>query len=917
MPAGGPGGGQDMMGKIIDNALDLGMKDANQLIGEKKYGEAVKVLEQARKRKPGESPRIDAMEAAIKLAMECDEMTAKADRVLRVKKGESTGIIGEHVYEYARVTAVLKTLKPPRFVDAVGNNIMICHAKGAKGLPQEECTVYLVPFYEGRGVPGPTPTTFVTAEFWELLGGTAETGVSHVGAAATQPAREIPLIRSVEELRAHKVPAVAIPGWDLYLGLAEAGGSAGSAMLIYCLAEPRGGGDPNAIHVTDPAGDKSLGGLVHWRLKEKGSKAVTLIEKHSDYEPNYPNTNPMLFCDVICPHRKGDFTVEVLSPDGTLLASAGFKVAEVRPVYWHLFSITAKTANREPQPADGPPRKKEAEFVAGGPTCAALPRYPARRPMREPVRSALPGQLPPVEAPAAATEPGAIDKVGTLDLSLDKGGILRIRCGESMDDDVELHFLARWWLNGKPVAAPTGVGRPISRARAVRSVNELEVPFGLPDCMKEAKAGDEVGLQVLYCPLGWQMLGDLDQAAFRDSSFSMPVLSNRIAFKLTAEMLAGAAAPAGGPAADHTGHGPATGPVTKDPGIARYGLGPVVIGPPAGGLVRLKRGGLPAIPPLPWAPNDANRVTVEGKEYLIISHEYARNVMAWGGIPPNPGSEWNLFCAEQMDPKRRLFPPRQMLDAVDLSEAYASLPICLTNPWLAQPAGSLTPAEDAAIEEAFTRFAARGPVIGRKDVAPSELNVVVYSPNPAISHVRSHSVVAGGDIGVMVLSISVANRSPRPIKASLSHEWYGGLPPPTNLYACVIPSHAQATYREYQGVPLLDFAGTAEIQPAYQMGETGFDAPVIIEPGKFISLLIRLDWHGTGSCPANPIVWDPGIYKMRFALFFEADGAWQYVLGEPVVLDNRPGPAAPAASSPSAPASRPAAPASRTRDAIN
>jgi len=113
-----------------------------------------------------------------------------------------------------------------------------------------------------------------------------------------------------------------------------------------------------------------------------------------------------------------------------------------------------------------------------------------------------------------------------------------------MNDDVELHFLARWWHNGKPLPARDDRGRAISRGRLVSFAQELTVGFGLPDTMQEAKAGDKVAVQVCCCPGGWEGISSVgiglegSAGLYDEDRVNYPVLSNRFEFRLTAEQIA-------------------------------------------------------------------------------------------------------------------------------------------------------------------------------------------------------------------------------------------------------------------------------------------------------------------------------------------------------------------------------------------
>jgi len=105
------------------------------------------------------------------------------------------------------------------------------------------------------------------------------------------------------------------------------------------------------------------------------------------------------------------------------------------------------------------------------------------------------------------------------------------------------HFLTRWWVNDKPyVPDPNAVDAdaPMARALAAHVWNVKEVRFDL-DFRPErlgAKKGDKIGVQLLFCPEGWQRCEDQlqqDQVALQAAERDPPPTgisfsSNRVDF---------------------------------------------------------------------------------------------------------------------------------------------------------------------------------------------------------------------------------------------------------------------------------------------------------------------------------------------------------------------------------------------------
>jgi uncharacterized protein (TIGR03067 family) len=129
----------------------------------------------------------------------------------------------------------------------------------------------------------------------------------------------------------------------------------------------------------------------------------------------------------------------------------------------------------------------------------------------------------------------------------------------------------------------------------------------------------------------------------------------------------------------------------------------------------------------------------------------------------------------------------------------------------------------------------------------------------------------------LLLPAKITNQSTHAIKTKLAHEWHGGEWPPTDLYASVTKqSEASAT----------------AFRPVFQFGERAGKATeaVTIAPEKSIEVKLRMDWPGTGSVMAIPLMKasEQGKYKVRLLLVFEADRKQQFVVGAETVVELPP-----------------------------
>jgi hypothetical protein len=116
----------------------------------------------------------------------------------------------------------------------------------------------------------------------------------------------------------------------------------------------------------------------------------------------------------------------------------------------------------------------------------------------------------------------------------------------------------------------------------------------------------------------------------------------------------------------------------------------------------------------------------------------------------------------------------------------------------------------------------------------------------------------------LVLPVKITNSSTDEIKATIAHEWHGGLWPPTGLYASVTPTKATKE---------------APFHPVFLVGESSeLTVPTLLGAGKSFELSLRMNWPGTGSVPAQPLIEAIGVYRIHFILVFKAAGKEQYVV---------------------------------------
>jgi hypothetical protein len=159
------------------------------------------------------------------------------------------------------------------------------------------------------------------------------------------------------------------------------------------------------------------------------------------------------------------------------------------------------------------------------------------------------------------------------------------------------------------------------------------------------------------------------------------------------------------------------------------------------------------------------------------------------------------------------------------------------------------------------------------EVCRSRLGIRIAALKTTI--VPSKGKSRGEDIMILALPIEIANRSQNTVEFTVSHEWYGGNWPWTDLFACVFPSLSSFTWE-----PLSDLRVGSVFQVGERIGQRRELAKRIttLKPGQSVILNLRMDWPGTGSSWTTPLM-DKKVsrtYRVVMLLVFEANGRKQY-----------------------------------------
>jgi hypothetical protein len=111
----------------------------------------------------------------------------------------------------------------------------------------------------------------------------------------------------------------------------------------------------------------------------------------------------------------------------------------------------------------------------------------------------------------------------------------------------------------------------------------------------------------------------------------------------------------------------------------------------------------------------------------------------------------------------------------------------------------------------------------------------------------------------LTLSVKIVNHSGKEITTRLAHEWHGGEWPSTDLYASATQVQAKQA---------------KSLEPVYLKGEEQGETKLTrIAPGKSVTVELRMDWPGTGSQHAVPLLSSSEIESdIRVLMVFDTGG---------------------------------------------
>jgi hypothetical protein len=212
----------------------------------------------------------------------------------------------------------------------------------------------------------------------------------------------------------------------------------------------------------------------------------------------------LLFARPLYVAKKARYRLTASKPDGTELATSVLTAIEERVPTWMPWEVDWQRRRTEPGGNTGEVGfvKNAAEGVAApGWTCTASWVWKAKVDGKPFERDAA-GPLPSFEKPTPETR-----------LTF-KDGVLHVTSDEKMQAREDLNFLARWWVNDRPVEAER-IRRARQASGHVPQLKEFPMHLEFDPSRYGAKSGDRIKLQVAYCGFGWEWAGDEVAEALR------------------------------------------------------------------------------------------------------------------------------------------------------------------------------------------------------------------------------------------------------------------------------------------------------------------------------------------------------------------------------------------------------------------
>lgn len=305
-------------------------------------------------------------------------------------------------------------------------------------------------------------------------------------------------------------------GVSVRLGMEAKECALGGGVLLYCLTD---GYIP----------DSGWEGESRWgpvRMEFGVSESKTLIKETSlvssqVFDASYRNKNLLYVAEIPMPSERGRY-VRVLGKDRKLIARGTIAVAK-KPFHpWFSFNGSSQHDLQEAE-------RDDESWAVGYLTPRfrgwALPRFDKMRPH---ILAQGTGKEPLPQLRNPQVDPGFV--LTTKPGLKKRPRALLIQSKESFTvARPDWHFLARWWINGKPFRGTQRIAQFADENGVHMEGKKLRLYIDDGLTGMRPKEGDKIAVQLLYLPQGWQFVLEesLSQMLMAEHGESMH-LSNKV-----------------------------------------------------------------------------------------------------------------------------------------------------------------------------------------------------------------------------------------------------------------------------------------------------------------------------------------------------------------------------------------------------
>lgn len=344
----------------------------------------------------------------------------------------------------------------------------------------------------------------------------------------------IPVVKTWEELEAR--PRIRLPnGVTVRLGIDRDRAPRNGGCLVYCLAEnwpPAGSFE---------ASEDQFGPVRLVAREQRGLQRIRERMRMQVAMTRGRDGEAALFVRSIPITRSETYDIRVLTMDDHPLASTTVRGLEEAIHPWLPFSRADDHQVFDVLSVEGAP---QVDYVTTAPAGIAIPSWEPFHPLYRPRKTADENGGSKDDSTESRTDgtplprlfPEKVDPGVRLRL---RGRVFEIEFGELRDlDPAHDRFLARWWVNGAPFEPqpdPENIEAERDAARKLVLTKELHLHVSFDAERFGAKSGDRIGVQLLYCPGGWDRVWgqQLDHLRLPELAGDHPALtrmSNRVVF---------------------------------------------------------------------------------------------------------------------------------------------------------------------------------------------------------------------------------------------------------------------------------------------------------------------------------------------------------------------------------------------------